>query len=124
MAFQGVLEGKVVFNDNHAMYIVDNNGSVSEVKEDAQAKLRERGIKFCGKTKYNGRYKKEVAAMKGKPLIFMTMQEFYDAAYPKNGATLDKKPKSKSLPPGLNIMFETFVITKRQDEFKGETYAN
>ena len=124
MAIQTVLEGKVVFNDKHTMYIVDNNGSVSEVDQDAQDKLRERGIKFCGKREYNGRYKREVAAMKGKPLIFMTMQEFYDAAYPKNGATLDEKPKCKSLPRNLNTVFETFVIAKMPGENRGETNAN
>ena len=112
MALQAVLEGKVVLKDTHTMYIVDNNGTVSEVEEKAQAKIR--GIKFCGKREYDGPYKKEIYAMKGKPLIFMTMQEVYAAVCSKNITTLDEKPKyKKTLPRGLKIMFELFVIAKK-----------
>jgi hypothetical protein len=112
MELRAVPEGKVVLKDTHTMYVVDNNGLVSEIAESAQAKIR--GIKFCGQREYDGPHKKEVAAMKGKPLIFMTMQEVFNAVCSKNIATLDEKPKyKKTLPRGLKIMFELFVIAKK-----------
>jgi hypothetical protein len=116
MTLRVVPEGKVVLKDTHTMYIVDNNGSVSEVEESAQAKIR--GIKFCGKREYNGRYKKEVTAMKGKPLIFMTMQEIYAALFSKNKTSL---PRNFNV---FSIQYETFIIAKKSDENKGETNAN
>jgi len=59
MELRQYLKEKFVLKDTHTMYVVDNNGLVSEIAEARKPRF---GIKFCAK-EYRP-HKKEVAAMR------------------------------------------------------------
>jgi hypothetical protein len=103
--------GKVVFQKTHTLYLVDSHGTISEVAVGVQYGLH--GEKFEGQREYSGKHKKEVRVMVGTPLLFMTMEQFYETAFPKN-MTLDEKNKCKKRAARtVNILFDLVVLAKR-----------